>query len=184
MFLKKLYLLFLVSFVFLIVSVNSFAAEKGFDAGPIQLSLYNPLQLIPEDFDVYGLRLTFPYGVNNSVYGLDFGVWNDLRGSLRGIGFASLVSDCRGSMYGINTGGIANITDGDNVGWSIAGVYNYAGTVKGLQSTIAYNEAKNVAGVQLALVNYCEDMSGFQLGIVNICKDQWIPFTILLNVWF
>lgn len=185
MVLKKLFLMVLLTFIFPFASGKCFSAEKGFDAGPLQLSFFDPIQLIPDDFDVYGLRLTFPYGVNNSVFGLDLGVWNTLSGDLGGIGFSSLVSNCRGSMYGVNTGGIANINGGDQEGWSIAGFYNSAGgTVKGLQSTIVYNEAKNVAGVQLAIVNYCEDLSGIQLGIVNICKAQWIPFTILLNVWF
>jgi len=182
---KKRFLLLLVIAAVFLISLPGMSTDKGFDAGPIQLSLYNPIQLIPDDFDVYGLRLTFPYGLNNSVYGLDLGVWNTLKGDLWGVGFASLVSTRHGSMYGINTGGIVSITDADDVGWSIAGCYNHVGgTVKGVQSTIAYNKAKNVKGVQLAIVNYCEDMSGIQLGIVNICKDQCIPFTLFLNVWF
>jgi hypothetical protein len=185
MFLKKWVLLLLVVFAFSMTLTIASASEKAFDAGPLQLSLFCPLQLLPDDFDVYGLRLTFPYGVNNSVYGLDVGVWNQLSCSLYGVGFAGLVSTRQGNLYGVNTGGIVNIAYGDDVGWSIAGIYNDVdGTVKGLQSTIAYNEAKKVEGVQLAIVNYCENMTGVQLGIVNICKDQPIPFTLFVNVWF
>ena len=185
MFLKKCVLCFFLIFVLSLASVSSFSAEKGFDSVPIQLSFFNPIQLMPEDFDVYGLRLTFPYGVNNSVYGLDMGVWNTLSGDLNGIGFAALLSNCKGSVYGVNTGGVLSYIKGDGVGLPLAGIINdIDGTARGLQASIAYNEAKKVEGVQLGIVNYCEDMDGVQLGIVNICKDQWIPFTIFLNVWF
>ena len=185
MFFKKYVLSLCVIVALSIIPFSGFTAEQGFDAGPLQLSFFSPLQLLPDDFDVYGLRLTFPYGVNNSVYGLDIGVWNQLKGDLYGIGFASLVSDRHGSLYGVNTGGIVNITHGDDVGLSMAGVYNdVRGTAKGLQCAIAFASAKKVKGVQFAIFNYCEDMTGIQLGIVNICKDQWIPFTLFLNVWF
>ena len=163
MFFRKYILLLFVISTLLMIPFPGFSAEKGFDAGPLQLSLFCPLQLLPHDFDVYGLRLTFPYGINNTVYGLDLGVWNQLRGDLYGIGFAGLVSDRQGSLYGVNTGGIVNITHGDDVGLSMAGVYNdVRGTSKGLQCAIAFASAKKVEGVQLAVFNYCEDMTGVQ----------------------
>lgn len=43
---------------------------------PLQLSIWNPVQLAPENWDVWGLRLNLPYGKNNSVYGIDAGVVN------------------------------------------------------------------------------------------------------------
>lgn len=183
---KKYALAFSVFLVLLFAPISGFSSgdNAAFDGGPLQISVFPPYQLIPDDFNVYGLRLAC-YGHNYSVYGLDFGAWNRYRADLYGVGFAALVSTKQGSMYGVNTGGIINYTKRDEVGWSLAGVINDVdGTVRGLQSTICYNEARSLKGVQFSLINYCEKMNGLQLGIVNICKDQWIPFTIILNVWF
>lgn len=165
-------------------SVYALEGEKAYDGGPLQISAFAPYQLIPDDFNVYGLRLAC-YGHNFSVYGCDFGAWNRYHANLYGFGLAGLVSGKQGSMYGVNIAGVINYTKSDEVGWSLAGVINDVdGTLAGLQSTICYNEAENVKGVQLAIVNNCEKLNGVQLGIVNICKDQWLPFTIILNVWF
>lgn len=176
----------LIALVCLFYSTQTLGSGQGeaYDGGPLQISLFAPYQLIPIDFNVYGLRVAV-YGRNFSVYGLDCGVWTRNQGSLYGVGFSGLVSNKQGGMYGVNTGGVLNYTKGDEVGWSLAGVINDVdGTLKGLQSTICYNEARNVKGVQLALVNNCEKLNGVQLGLVNMCEDQWIPFTIILNVWF
>jgi len=183
---KKYALILSLIAAFCVISVTGLGAGQAdaYDGGPLQISGFSPYQLLPGDFNVYGLRLAF-YGQNFSVYGLDLGVWNRCRGGIYGVGFAGLVSSKQGSMNGVNTSGIINYTQGDEVGWSLAGVINDVdGTLKGLQSTICYNEAKNVKGVQLAMVNSCEKLNGLQLGLVNMCEDQWIPFTIFLNVWF
>ena len=41
---------------------------------PLQLSLWEPVQLFPEDFDVYGIRLNLAYGSNKSVAALTPGL--------------------------------------------------------------------------------------------------------------
>lgn len=184
--LKKYFMKYLIAIIFLFALNSGFASQAGqaFDGGPLQISIFPPYQLIPSDFDVYGVRLAC-YGQSYSVYGLDLGLWNRYRSGLYGVGFSALVSSRQGSMYGMNTAGIINYSRGDEVGWSLSGGINDVdGTVVGLQSTVFYNEAENLKGVQLALVNYCGKMNGLQMGLVNICEDQWIPFTIIFNLWF
>lgn len=43
---------------------------------PLQVALWHPAQLVPDDWNVYGLRMNFLYGKNQNVWGLDLGVAN------------------------------------------------------------------------------------------------------------
>ena len=50
---------------FLLVSLSGagLARELKSDVYPIQVSLFNPIQVFPEDIAISGLRLNFIYGV-------------------------------------------------------------------------------------------------------------------------
>ena len=57
------------------------AAER-----PIQVSIFTPAQLVPEEDGVRGLRLNLIYGRNKSVQGIDVGFVNRLTsGQSRGL---------------------------------------------------------------------------------------------------
>lgn len=47
---------------------------------PIQAAVWDPIQLFPERFDVYGLRCNLVYGSNQEVTGLDAGLINGTIG--------------------------------------------------------------------------------------------------------
>ena len=49
-------------------SYKTFAQEK-----PVQLSLFNPIQLYGENTSIVGIRINILYGKNSSVTGLDLG---------------------------------------------------------------------------------------------------------------
>ena len=51
---------------------------------PVQLSLFHPLQVFPEDEAIHGLRLNIIYGVNSEVWGADLGLVNKLTGDMKG----------------------------------------------------------------------------------------------------
>lgn len=54
---------------------------------PFQLGMgegVKPIQIVPPDWGVCGLRINFPFGVNREVYGIDIGLIN--RITHRGIG--------------------------------------------------------------------------------------------------
>ena len=84
---------------------NMTAQEK-----PIQLSLFNPVQIVPEDQSVKGFRFNLIYGKNATVTGLDIGLVN-MTTSLE---------------TGVQLGGVS-ITDGGFVGWQS----NFASISKG-----------------------------------------------------
>jgi hypothetical protein len=147
-----------------------------------QFSFFSPLQIFPKEDNVYGLRLTLPYGENDTLVGFDLGICNQLN-NLYGISFAALLAQRTENMYGISLSGIFNISEGDDIGLSMAGFYNEVHTIKGVQSAFLYNQAKVVKGVQFGLVNYCHDMRGAQVGIINFCETQPFPFTLLFNFW-
>ena len=58
-------------FVCLLCTSFSFADDKI-----IQLALFNPVQIFPEENSITGVRLNLLYGSNASVTGLDVGVVN------------------------------------------------------------------------------------------------------------
>lgn len=72
---KILNRLFVLVLVFAVIDVSG-AEETPTKITPLQLSVWNPVQLVPDDWDVWGLRLNLPYGMNRDLYGLDVGVFN------------------------------------------------------------------------------------------------------------
>ncbi|MCP4703426.1 MAG: hypothetical protein GY865_02350, partial [candidate division Zixibacteria bacterium] len=58
--------------VLLILSVTPVMAQHK----PVQLSLFNPIQIFPETDGITGVRLNLLYGRNTKVIGVDFGLVN------------------------------------------------------------------------------------------------------------
>ncbi|MEI8079023.1 MAG: hypothetical protein WCH61_05265 [bacterium] len=50
------------------------AQDSGF--APVQLSLFNPVQVPGDHYSVIGLRLNLLYGKSHEMSGLDLGVFN------------------------------------------------------------------------------------------------------------
>jgi len=165
--------------------IQQIPKDKNSDNSPFtvfQFSFFSPLQIFSEKDNIYGFRLTLPYGKNQTLKGMDIGIANQLN-NLYGISFAALLSQRSENMYGINLSGIFNISKGDDIGLSMAGFYNEIRNVEGVQAAVLYNQARFVKGVQFGLVNYCHNMNGAQVGIINICKAQPVPFTLFFNFW-
>jgi hypothetical protein len=139
-------------------------------AEPIQLSLVGPtIQLVDDDADIIGVRLSLFYGLNRNVTGLDIGLVSHTRGDSKGVQF-----------------GFLGLTDGTFTGWqdnfvNIArerfqglqhGAVNVMGTGEGVQWSWAFNRAEYLNGLQFSLVNFAEDMDGVQVGLVNIIRSK------------
>ena len=117
---------------------------------PINVALFNPVQIFPEDNSITGLRINLIYGKNVSMTGLDWGLVNDVG---------------TGGFTGLQWG-IVNLSDGDVAGMQ-GGWVNYdKKNVEGFQYGW-FNRGDYVNGFQLGLVNYAETMKGLQIGIVN-----------------
>lgn len=121
---------------------------------PVQLSLFTPIQIFPENDAITGIRLNLIYGRNASVTGLDWGLVNH-------------------TTTGTTTAwqiGVVGLVDTDFTGWQDNHVNIVKGNFKGFQSGV-FNYARSATGFQLGIVNYAESMNGLQIGIVNIIGE-------------
>ena len=105
-------------------------AMAGSDTKPINISLFNPLQIFDETFSISGFRLNLIYGVNADIRGLDIGLVNETRD--------------QGKALQI---GIANLAGGDFSGWQLSGINIVNGSFHGLQTAL-FNSAKEMKGLQ------------------------------------
>ncbi len=146
---------------------------------PLQLALFNPAQVRPEDTSIFLLRVNLIYGKNVSVKGLDIG----------------LVNHCTGGVSKGLQWGIVGFVEGDFIGWQDHFVNMTGGTFTGFQSGFYndldngeafqlgfINRARKVSGFQLGIVNYTESMYGLQIGLINfITEKEKLPILPLVN---
>jgi len=144
---------------------------------PVQLSLWYPAQILPEDYSVTGLNL--PYGYNEHVVGLDLGIYGAGR-----------------VMDAIQVNVMNDVVE-QIAGWQL-GAINRSGSLAGIQSGLLnfvdlevsgtqvgiINKADDVAGLQVGIINTCESMYGVQIGLVNIIAESSVPFMIGINCAF
>ena len=100
----------------------------------IQVSLFNPIQLINEDKSVEGFRWNFIYTANQNMTGFDLGFISKTKGNFLGVGYCA-----------------ANIVEGNMKGIQI-GVFNTSNSVNGVQLGFV-NMTKKLNGLQLGLLN-------------------------------
>ncbi|MCU0599344.1 MAG: hypothetical protein MUE70_08830 [Desulfobacterales bacterium] len=149
---------------------------------PVQVALWTPAQIFPENKDVYGFRWSILYGKNQNLSGIDFGGYNAVEGTLKGLQFGmfNFSKDARGvgfglfnysfALEGIHIGGV-NYTEVDSSGVQTGIILNNSGPVRGLQilGGIIGNIAADVVGCQLAAAtpifsfNYAESIDGLQV---------------------
>ncbi len=132
---------------------------------PIQISLFNPVQIFSEDDSITGVRLNLIYGRNVSITGLYLGLINH-------------------TTTGISTGvqwGLVGLADSDFIGWQDNVVNWTKGNFNGFQLGIV-NRAAHMTGFQLGIVNYDMSAEGLQIGVVNIIRDGGMfPFFPIVN---
>ena len=176
----------LVLILFSLIIMPQFAGAA--DTKPVQLAVFNPVQLVPEGDSIKGLRLSLFYTVNKDVSGLSL-VWvgvNRATGDVSGveIGLGNWVE---GSSYGGQVGivnhtgkrfvglqyGMANVTEGDLSGlqW---GLVNWTeGYMHGIQGGLLNVSKGQSVGADLGIVNYSENsFRGFQGGFVNYAAEM------------
>jgi hypothetical protein len=144
----NIYLLFIV--LAFIITLESIQAQTK----PIQIALITPVQLVPEDSDIRGIRFNLIYGRNTSVTGIDGGFINH-------------------STNGLSTGlqfGFIGLVDSDFTGWQDNSFNITRGNHIGVQAGI-FNSANKMEGLQFGLVNYAVNMKGIQIGLLNIIKQ-------------
>ena len=149
----------------LFLSLNSAILSQG---NPIQLSLFNPIQIVPEGESVNGIRLNLIYTKNANVTGFDLG----------------LVNQTTGTQLGVQWGGV-NLTDGGFTGWQSAFVNISGGNFTGLQTSWVNYHKGNFNGLQFSIVNYAATLEGLQLGLINIIGEGgFLPVFPIFNFDF
>ena len=146
------------------------------DTWPVDVSF---IDWIHRPADVAGLRLGLPYGINDSVTGLDIGLWgkSDYAWAIQ---VNVLENRVRDEMGGIQ---ISCVNDAGHLSGLQVGLWNQAPTMEGFQIGIL-NLADDVNGLQIGLVNRTELMHGYQIGLVNVIRDSPVPFAPVVNFLF
>ena len=140
--------------VALTIAIIALPSMSSAQTEPVNVALFDPIQIFPESHSIVGLRINLIYGKNVSMVGLDWGLVNAVgTGGFTGLQWG-FVNICDANTVGFQ-GGLVNLTknnvEGFQYGW--------------------FNSGNHVSGFQLGLVNYAESMKGLQIGIVNIIKS-------------
>lgn len=148
-----------------IILLTAFTTPLLAEERPIQLSLFNPVQLFPEGDSVKGVRLNFLYGKNTNVTGLDWGLVNHTTS---------------GKSIGWQTG-LVGLVEADFTGFQDNFVNVVKGNFLGVQWG-AVNYSRSAQGIQLGWVNYAGNLNGIQLGLINIIdQGGFFPFFPFVN---
>ncbi len=151
--------------LFLIVILSSVSRSQN---NPVQLSLVNPIQIVPESQSINGIRFNLIYGKNANVTGFDFGLVNHTTGKEVGIQW-----------------GMVNLNDDGFTGWQDSFVNITKGMSVGLQSGAVNYHDGHFNGLQISIVNYAATLKGLQIGLINIIgKGGFLPVFPFFNFDF
>ncbi|MGE5175127.1 MAG: LA_2272 family surface repeat-containing protein [Hyphomicrobiales bacterium] len=153
-------------------------SARAASSSPIQVALWNPVQIVKETDSVGGVRLSILYGVNQDMTGFDVGLVNSTKGVFKGYQH-SLVSITEGKFYGVGANFVSIARDEmRGVQW---GFYNQAKDAHGLMAGFI-NSSESMDGVQLALLNMTQNLHGLQVGLVNVAsKNPSHPVLPIVN---
>ena len=130
---------------------------------PIQLSLFPPIQIVPENESVGAFRLSL-YGANTDMTGFDFGIASKTTGTFKGVQWT-----------------FVGLVDQDFTGWQSNMVSITKGSMTGLQMGV-YNGSGYLCGLQFGLVNSTETIKGVQIGLLNLIKTGgFMPIFPIVN---
>ncbi len=181
--------IFLAVFMVLAIAGSAMAADAKF----LQLSLFNPIQLVPENEPIKGLGLDLFYTVNTDFTGLSWsfiGV-NKATGDVKGVqwGLGNWVNNgyvhgwqgglanlCGDRFVGLQSGWL-NITKGDFTGAQMGLVNWTEGYFHGWQNGAFNYTVGRFVGLQSGLVNMSKgESTGANLGLVNYAEGSFKGF--------
>jgi len=148
------------------------ADEMGTDLGekPIQLALFDPVQVFPASTSVKGFRFSLLYGRNMNVKGLDIGLVSRTMQAVKGLQWGA-VGLCGGDFQGWQWNQFVNFTEGNLKGLQSGGVANITDGLEGVQFGMI-NVSESAHGLQLGFVNITNYLDGLQIGILNVARAK------------
>lgn len=174
---------------------------------PLGISIVDPVQFPPSDFDIMGARASLVYGKNRDVTGIDLGVvGNVTTGNFKGSAISGLFNSTKGqsTILGVQLAGLGNFNSEKVSVYGIQAAlltnYNSAeSSVVGLQFSVAnispnttvngfqvgiYNKARHVRGLQIGLINMTQNLTGIQIGLLNFYQEGFFKVAPILNIGF
>lgn len=162
-------------------AVGTRTAEAEEAAGkPINLALFDPIQIVPREQSVQGFRFSLLYGRNYDVKGLDLSLVGMNDNDFEGVQLA-LVGLSKRKFTGLQwatVGWVGGSLEGVQLGF-----FNGAKEMKWVQAGVV-NYSETAEGLQLSFVNWTESLNGLQLGILNFAKNGFLPFFPIFNFHF
>ena len=155
-----------IAMIIIMLGSGGALAEGG--TSPVNLAFFSPIQITSETTSVEALRISFIYGVNQDVTGLDLGIVSRTRGDGLGVS-ANFVGLVDGDFSGWQHGFVSN-TKGHMYGLQ-SGAINIAGTGEGVQWGVV-NKAESFKGLMVGLVNVTRNLDGLQIGLVNVIQNK------------
>ena len=146
------------------IAPESIAAESPWS--PVQLSVWDTVQIFDSETSIYGLRYSLIRGVNHDVFGLGLSSFaNVATGDVLGAQFSLAHNRVDGDFGGIQFSGY-NAVSGNFYGLQAAGVNSTTAKFIGLQTALLNDSEGSNVGVQFAGLNLSSgEVSGVQLGI-------------------
>lgn len=151
------------------------------DNRPINLALFDPVQIFKREHSIHGFRFNLLYGYNQEMKGLDLGLVNRAGGSVTGLQWG-LVHWAEADLLGAQLG-FVNYLKGNGTGAQLSAL-NLADGFKGVQWGGIVNYAPRVTGLQFGLVNITDQLHGLQIGLVNVAKNGFLPVFVIFNFCF
>lgn len=155
---------------FAAIALSSGFVSDAFAGKPIQLSLWETIQIFSRDTDITGVRIAL-YGRNDRMAGIDFGIVVRTDVEFKGLQWG-WVGIAEGRVEGWQNN-IVSIVEGEFKGLQ-TGIYNDANDVEGAQLGWI-NRSEHCSGLELGIINYSNSMNGLQIGLLNIIsgKEKW-----------
>jgi hypothetical protein len=175
---KKILSLIILTVVLFTVISPAVAQETK----PINLALFDPVQIYKNDQAIKGVRLNLIYGNNAAMTGLDVGIANWVTGDMSGLQWG-FINYTMGNFSGWQNSPIS-MTGGHMLGVQTGWLFSMNESGKGLQWS-GLTMSDNFIGLQLGIVNYAIDLHGIQIGLINIIKNGgMLPVFPIFNFSF
>lgn len=177
----------ILSLCVLILSAHAAVAETGFQLGVPNLN-------VPKDPEVNGMRLSFLYGKNQRMSGLDLGLLSvSETTTMSGVGLIAGVSRITGEMSSSASFSLVNYHTGSDSGVNAAFI-NLLNDASGAFNTGFVTIARggtmvDLGGInmserstaQIGFVNITQEIKSFQFGFLNMAKNGFLPVFPIFN---